>query len=126
MKRLGAPHPVPTDHRDRGAASVLVIGVIAALLLLTAAVLALASAVTASHQARLAADLGAVAGAMRLQEGISAGAACDAAGATVRDNRARLAGCLVDGETLSVTVEVDPARWPAPAVARARAGPDRS
>jgi secretion/DNA translocation related TadE-like protein len=115
-----------TDRRDRGAASVVVIGVIAALLLLTAAALALASAVAASHQARLAADLGAVAGAMRLQEGTSLGSACDAAAATARDNGARMTRCVADGENVSVTVEVEPARWPAPAVARARAGPDRS
>lgn len=126
MKHLAAPGRLHTGGRDRGAASVLVIGVISALLLLTAAALALASAVTASHQARLGADLAAVAGAMRLQEGTSPASACDVAAATARNNRARLAKCVVAGENVSVTVEVDPARWPAPAVARARAGPDRS
>jgi secretion/DNA translocation related TadE-like protein len=103
-----------------------VIGVIAALLLLTAGAMALTSAVAASHRARLAADLAAIAAAMRLQDGTDPGSACVAAQTTARDNKGRLAECRVDGDTVTVTVHVDPSRWPAPAVARARAGPDRS
>jgi secretion/DNA translocation related TadE-like protein len=109
-------------HRDRGAASVLVIGVVAALLLLTSGAMTVVAVVAASHRARLAADLAAIAGAQALQGG-AVGDACEVAAAVAMSNRAQLAGCVVVGLDVAVTVHVDPARWPSPAVARARAGP---
>lgn len=110
-------------QRDRGAASVLVVGVIALLVVLTAGAMTVASAVTASHQARLAADLAAIAAAMQLQRG-SPGGACERGAVTAAHNNARLSECAVQGMSVTVGVEVHSARWPAPAVARARAGPE--
>ncbi|WP_051518058.1 Rv3654c family TadE-like protein [Intrasporangium chromatireducens] len=112
-------------QRDRGAASVLVIGVVAALLLLTAGAMTVIAVVAASHRARLAADLAAIGGALQLQ-GVDGADACAAAAVVAMRNGAQLAGCVVDGQDVSVTVHVAPTRWPAPAVARARAGPDLS
>lgn len=109
-------------QRDRGAASVLAVGAIALLVALTAGALTVASVVAASHQARLAADLAAIAAAMELQRG-SPDSACERGTVTAAHNNARLSDCSVQGMSVTVGVEVRSARWPAPAVARARAGP---
>lgn len=113
------------DPRERGSATVLAVAVITALLLLTAAGLVLAGAVTASHHARLAADLAALAGASRLQAAVSADAACAEARRVARLNRADLRTCAVEGMDLEVVVVVPTSTWPTPASARARAGPYR-
>jgi secretion/DNA translocation related TadE-like protein len=76
------------------------------------------------HQARTAADLGALAGAARAVEG--AAAACGRAGQLVHANQARLTACRVDG--LEIVVEVQVTVTPLPGLVRyasaaARAGP---
>lgn len=108
---------------ERGAASVLALAVIAVIVVSTGAVLVLASAVAASHRARLAADLSAVAAARTLQLHGDAGLACAAAGGVARANRAELTGCSTSGGQVTVSTRVRPAVWPEPALARARAGP---
>lgn len=111
--------------RERGAATAMVVAVIGVLLATTASALVLAGVVLASQRARLAADLGALAGADRLQRAASVEAACAEAARVVRANHALLQGCTVEGMELEVVVAVSPRTWPSGAVARARAGPDQ-
>lgn len=111
-------------QRERGAATVMVVAVIGVLLAATASALVLAGVVLASQRARLAADLGALAGGARLQRAASVEAACAEAARVVRANHALLQGCTVEGMELEVVVAVSPRTWPSAAVARARAGPD--
>lgn len=110
--------------RDRGAAAVLVIAAAATVMTATVSAMVITGVVVASQQARLAADLGALAGAARLQQAESAEVACATASRVVRANHARLHGCTVWGMELEVVVAVSPRTWPAAAVARARAGPE--
>ncbi|WP_347355062.1 Rv3654c family TadE-like protein [Intrasporangium sp.] len=112
--------------RDRGSATVLVTGAVAALLVLTAAALTLAGVVAASHRARLAADLTALGAAMVLQVTNDPGAACVRGSGIAAGNGALMTVCRADGHIVTVVVEVRAPRWPAPARARARAGPDGS
>jgi len=108
---------------DRGAATVLVLGLVAVLLAMTVGGMLLASAVVASHRARLAADLAALAGAARLGDGAPVDGACATAGRVAAINDADLVTCAADGLTLEVTVAVTAPAWPEPARARAKAGP---
>ena len=110
---------------DRGAATVLAVALVALVLVLTGGALVVGSMVVASHRARLAADLGALAGASAAQDGSSIAAACSAAGQVARANTAVIQRCSVDGPDVELTVSVDASLWPAPAVARSRAGPER-
>jgi secretion/DNA translocation related TadE-like protein len=76
------------------------------------------------HQARTAADLGALAGAVRAVEG--AEAACERAGQLAFANGARMVSCRLDG--LEIVVEVRVTVTPLPGLTRyasaaARAGP---
>lgn len=112
-------------HRERGAAVVLSVAVIGVLTAVTVAILVVAGAVTASHRARLAADLAALAGARRLQAAVSAESACREARRVASLNDAELRTCAVEGMDLEVTVVVPTSTWPSPANARAKAGPDR-
>jgi secretion/DNA translocation related TadE-like protein len=113
--------------RDSGSASVWLL---AAGLVLVAGGMAgatVGAAHVASHRARTAADLGALAGAARAIEGSDA--ACARAAELVAANGARLTHCRLDGLDLTVTVEVTPA--PAAGIGRAatataRAGPVRA
>lgn len=108
--------------RDEGSASVLVVGVVAAIVTITVGLLAVAAAVLASHRARLAADLAALAGATRLESGSPSDACAVAAGVAER-NHGRLVTCRPIGPVLDLTVAVPAWPWPAEAVARSRAGP---
>jgi secretion/DNA translocation related TadE-like protein len=103
--------------RDRGSASLWLLGVGLAVVLVAVAAAMIASAVVARHRAQAAADLGALAGAARVADGEAT--ACDRAAELVRANGAHLVGCRVDGLDVVVTVEVGRAR------ASARAGPVR-
>ena len=114
-----------THRDDRGAATVLLLSVVAVVLALTVGGLVLVSVVVASHHARLAADLGSLAGASAIQDGLSPAQACGVAQQVVRANGAAPQGCTVTGEDLDLRVTVPPALWPEPAVARGRAGPRR-
>lgn len=108
---------------DRGAATVLALSVVAVVLSLTVAGLVLVSVVVASHRARLAADLGSLAGAAAIQDGLAPVPACAEAERVARTNGATPRGCSVVGEDLDLRVVVPATLWPQPASARARAGP---
>lgn len=102
----------------------LAVALLAVVLTVTLAVAQLGAAVVARHRAQAAADLGALAAAMRLTEG-QAGA-CAAADAVVAANRGYSGRCSVHQLDVVVIVEVPVnfGRWGAGrAVASARAGP---
>lgn len=107
-------------------------GVIAVVVLLTSGVLLVCAAITASTQARTAADLAALAAAADQVAGAAPQQVCDTARRVSELNRARLVSCrpTADGVEVVVGVEARPvsaARLIArPAHARARAGPDPS
>jgi secretion/DNA translocation related TadE-like protein len=112
---------------DRGSASVWLLAVGLVLLAAGLAGAALGGAHVARHQARSAADLAALAGAVHTVAG--AEVACGRAAVIAEANGARLAECHVDGLDLTVTVHVTPAAGvgsAAPAIATARAGPVRA
>lgn len=104
--------------RDRGSASLWLLGIGLAVVALGVAAAGAATAIVARHRAQSAADLGALAGAVRWAEGEAV--ACARADELVRANGARLVDCRLDGLDVIVTVEAGPAR------ARARAGPVRA
>ncbi|MEV4533201.1 Rv3654c family TadE-like protein [Asanoa sp. NPDC049518] len=112
-------------HRDRGAATIWVLGVGLGFVLLGLACAAVGVAAIGRHQAQTAADLGALAGAARTLEGRDA--ACARAAEIVSANGGRMSGCVVQGLDVVVTVAVEvrlPPRGSARvATARARAGP---
>lgn len=115
------------QRRDRGAASLLILGVGLVLVAAGLAGAAVGAARVGRHQARTAADLGALAGAARVIEGEQV--ACELAGRFVAANGGWLTSCRVDGFDLVVGVEVTVT--PLPGLARrasaaARAGPVRS
>ncbi|MEW1954441.1 Rv3654c family TadE-like protein [Terrabacter sp. NPDC080008] len=110
---------------EGGAATVLVVSVVGLVLVLTLAGLVLASVVLASHRARLAVDLGSLAGAAAIQDGLSPASACAVAQRVSGANGAAAQGCSVSGETLDLRVAVRAALWPEPASAHGRAGPQR-
>jgi secretion/DNA translocation related TadE-like protein len=113
---------------ERGAGTVLILGIIAAVLLLALGIAALGAAQNARGAAQAAADLGALAGATALRDGFDP---CGTAGAAVARNGAEVASCEVLGGGV---VRVAATRAPAgvsgafggalgPARASARAGP---
>lgn len=113
--------------RDRGSASVVLLAVGLVLLAAGLAGTAVGAAHVARHQARTAADLGALAGAVRAGSGPVA--ACARAERIVSANGALMIACDLDGLDLTVTVEVTPvavAGLSRPANATARAGPLRA
>lgn len=79
---------------ERGAGTVLVLGILAAVLLLAVGIAALGAAQNARGAAQAAADLGALAGATALRDGFDP---CGTAGAAVARNDAELAACEVLG-----------------------------
>jgi secretion/DNA translocation related TadE-like protein len=112
--------------RDRGAGTVLAVGLVAVVLVLAAALAVLTQAATARHRAEAAADLAALAAADALL-GRADGDPCARAARTAAANGARLASCAPRaGAVVRVVVEVRP-QGPAgalgPARAVARAGP---
>lgn len=106
---------------DRGAASVLVLGVGLVLIALGAAGAAVGTARVARHQAGVAADFGALAGGRHVIEGEAA--ACAVARRYVEANGARMTGCAVTGLDIVVRTEVPVGVVPASAEAASRAGP---
>jgi secretion/DNA translocation related TadE-like protein len=105
---------------DRGSASVwlLCAGAVVLAFGLTGALAG--AAATGRHRAQAAADLGALAGARYALDG--GAAACARAAAIVAANRARMAGCRLDGVDLIVVAEV-PVAGVGTARGAARAGP---
>jgi secretion/DNA translocation related TadE-like protein len=113
--------------RDRGSASVLVLGAGLAVLLVGSAVAWVGAATVARHQAETAADLGALAGAQRSVLGDRV--ACTRARRIVTANGGSVLACSVDGLDVTVRVGVGPpglAGRFSLATATARAGPIRA
>lgn len=109
---------------DRGAASIFVLAVGLVLVAAGLAGAAVGAARVGRHEARTAADLGALAGAARAIEGHAA--ACAQAARLVAANDARLTSCRVDGLEIVVAAEVVVTPLPGltrRATAAARAGP---
>ena len=111
---------------ERGSASVVMVALIGVIVSTTAGALVLAGVVRASHQARLGADLSAVAAALELRDGGSASASCAEAARIASANGTSLQACSVSGSDVTVVVAASSAVWPQPATARARAGPETS
>ncbi|MBU2667670.1 flp pilus-assembly TadE/G-like family protein [Actinoplanes bogorensis] len=91
--------------RDRGAATIFVLAI--GLLLVAAGVAgaAVGAARVGRHQARAAADLGALAGAAQAIFG--PGIACARASELVTANGGRMTSCAVEGLEIVVTAEVE-------------------
>jgi secretion/DNA translocation related TadE-like protein len=109
---------------DRGAGTIFVLAL--GLLLIAAGVAgaAMGGARVGRHEARTAADLGALAGAVRVADGSAT--ACERAGSLVAANDATLTSCEVHGMEIVIYVEV--VVTPLPGLTRragagARAGP---
>jgi secretion/DNA translocation related TadE-like protein len=112
------------DSDDRGAATIWIVAVIAALLLFATGVLAIGTAAVTRHRAAGAADLAALAAADYAPDGEQA--ACGWAQWVADRMRVRLVSCELDGWDALVRTSADPpgplARFGA-ATARAKAGP---
>jgi secretion/DNA translocation related TadE-like protein len=104
---------------------VLALSVVLVVLALAAGALVVGSVVVASHRARLAADLGALAGAAAARDGSSASTTCSVASQVASANGAVTQSCSLQGADVELTVGVSASLWPQPATARARAGPER-
>ena len=112
---------------ERGSATVVMLGVIASVLMLTISGLLLASAVLASHRARAAADLAALGAASALMRGESALAACESAVDVAALNHGRVQQCLASGTEVRLIVAVPTGvQGVGVATARSRAGPGPS
>jgi secretion/DNA translocation related TadE-like protein len=79
---------------ERGAGTVLILGIIGAVVLLAVGIAALGATQNARGAAQAAADLGALAGATALRDGFDP---CGTAGAAVARNGAEIASCEVLG-----------------------------
>lgn len=111
---------------DRGGATVCLLAVGLVFVLVGAFGAAVGAARCARHEARNAADFGALAGAVQVLDGA---AACARAADLVSANGGRMTGCRVDGLDLIVTARVRVAPLPGmtrDATATSRAGPARS
>jgi secretion/DNA translocation related TadE-like protein len=91
------------SRRDRGAASILVLAMGLVLVAAGMAGVAVGAARVARHEARTAADLGALAGAARVMDGDAA--ACAEAARYVTANSARMTSCELHGREVVVHVE---------------------
>jgi len=112
---------------SRGSATVVMLAVIAAVLMLTISGLLLASAVLASHRARAAADLAALAAAGALVRGEPPGAACQCAAQVAAVNHGRMQACLAVGPQVRLSIAVPTGlKGIGVATARSRAGPGPS
>ena len=111
-------------RRDRGSATIWLLGLVALIGLATTAGVVHGSAVVARHRAETAADLAALAAAVRVSLGESD--ACGAASTIAHRNGAELTGCVVSGADVEIAVArpVSLGRLGLrTAAARARAGP---
>ena len=109
---------------ERGSATVVILAVIAVVLMLTVSGLMLASAVVASHRARSAADLAALAAAGVLTRGEPLVAACRSAAHVAAANHGRLQSCAAVGTEVRLSIAVRAGvHGLGVATARSRAGP---
>ncbi len=111
-------------RRDQGSATIWLAGFTALVVLAAMAAVLPGSAVLARHHAAMAADLAALAGAVRVLDGPAV--ACATAGDIAARNGGSLARCAVSGEDVEVEVACPLilgglGSWTARA--RARAGP---
>ena len=122
------PQGVRQRLRDEGgSATVVMLGVIGALLVLTVSGLLLASAVLASHRARATADLAALAAAGVLMRGEPASVACSAAAQVAAANHAQVTQCVASGTEVRLVAAVPAGvKGVGVATARSRAGPGPS
>jgi DNA polymerase-3 subunit alpha len=93
-----------TSERERGSAAVWVLAGGLVVILFAMAMVTLGTAVAARHQAQLAADLAALAGAVVAVEGEPA--ACVEARRVAEENRATVAACQLEGFDVIVRVHV--------------------
>ena len=108
---------------QRGSATLFGVFVIGVLTLFTLVCVGLAGIVVAHRRAQSAADLGSLGAATAIQRGRSP---CPTAADVVRRNGGRLTGCRVQGETVTLGVDVATVRifgWVRHTGAMARAGP---
>ena len=125
LDRRGSGGPGTGGSGEVGSATVVLLAVIAVVIMLTVSGLLLASAVLASHRARAAADLAALAAASALIQGGSSGMACQSAVEIAEVNHARLLTCVAVGSEARLTVAVSAGvAGLGVATARSRAGPD--
>lgn len=112
---------------ERGSVTVVMLGLIAAVVMLTISGLFLASAVLASHRARAAADLAALASAGVLMRGGPPAAACRSAAQVAAANHGRVQACITIGTEARLTIAVPTGmKGLGVATARSRAGPGAS
>lgn len=107
---------------ERGAATVVAIGLLGLLVLVAGTCAGVTALVLSHRRAQVAADLAALAGAAALQRGADP---CAAAATIAQRQDARVSQCLVDGPDVVVVtgVRVLPALGGTELPARARAGP---
>ncbi len=114
---------------ESGQVTVVMVAVIGVTVLLLVGGAYLASAVTAMHRARAAADLAALAAAQSYQQGADWGASCAAGAAIATRNAAGQLACAVGSDGSVTVVTTAPVTWSLPgpvpqrARATARAGP---
>lgn len=108
---------------DRGAASVLAVGIVGAVVALTALVVPAAATFVVSQQASNAADAAALAAADAVS-GAVPGVPCELAAEVTARNGASLASCEVEGAAVTVGVVVGAMGMTV--TAAARAGPPGS
>ena len=106
--------------RERGAASVLALGIVGATVALAVTVVPMTAAFAASQRAAAAADAAALAAAAAVAGAIP-GVPCELAGRIAARNGAVLAWCEFDGPVASVTTAVS--SFAVELRAAARAGP---
>jgi secretion/DNA translocation related TadE-like protein len=112
------------QNSDEGSATIWMLGISDAMLLIAGMVATAGNVLVARHRAENAADLGALAGATHAIEGATT--ACAAAGAIVRANGGSVVDCGLEALDVIVTAQVEaPPPW-GTVRASARAGPARS
>ena len=90
--------------RDRGSASVLMLGVMVVVMTLSFAAMVIAGYLVSAHRARGTADLAALSGAAAYQRGDDA---CGEAKRTARRNGAAVVGCEQVGDLVDFVVSVE-------------------
>lgn len=119
--RATSSHPLRGQDREAGSGTVLLVGVVAALVLLAALVGVLGGSAAARGAAQGAADLAALAAAGADMSGT--GEPCSLAGEVARRNGGTLTRCAPEGDGIYVVTATAPAPAGRTAEARARAGP---
>ena len=107
--RVGRQRSGRVVRGDGGAASVLVVGVLVAVVVALGAGLAVAALLLDQSRVRTAADLSAIAGALAARGAVAGGAdgagpGCGVAREAAGRNGVTLATCTVDGAVVAVTV----------------------